>query len=177
MRNEEIYFLIKKFRRAIENARDNGMFERDATFNYFPKSCCRDASLLLAEYLSQQNIKTVYVWGTDNVGQTHGWLVLKDQRLNGPMVHNVVIPDTISEILHRYSNNKIDVIENIYYEETDIINGLIIDITADQFNNIPIYVGEINNVYSEFLFESACEYNYLGNDRLRRLYQIITNYL
>lgn len=178
MTDKDIYFLAQKFRRAIENARDNHMFKNDLTFNDFPNWCCRDASLLLAEYLKCYDIKTIYVWGTDDIGQTHGWLVLNDERVNGPTVHKPDIPSSIVEILKRYSNNWTDgPTENIYYDETDIVEGLIIDITADQFDNVPIYMGYMDRIHARFSFESATDYDYLGNDRLNELYSIIIKFL
>ena len=178
MTDKDIYVLAKKFRRAIENARDNHMFKNDLTFDDFPNWCCRDASLLLAEYLRHYDINTIYVWGTDDTGQTHGWLVLKDERVNGPTVHNVNLPNSIIDILKGYSNNRFDApIENIYYDEEDILEGMIIDITAEQFDDVPIYMGYMDEVHARFSFESANDYHRLGDYRLNELYRIIISYL
>lgn len=60
------------------------------------------------------------------------------------------------------------------------MNGLIIDITDDQFyemGNAPVYIGYMDSFHRDFEFDSAYEYDDLGNDRLETLYGIISNYL
>lgn len=47
---ENIQTLITNFRHAIDLARDNGEFDKDFSFNHFPRGCCGDASDLSRAY-------------------------------------------------------------------------------------------------------------------------------
>ena len=67
-------------------------------------------------------------------------------------------------------NSKFD---NVRYTEEDVCEGLIVDITADQFGEEYVYVGYINDFYRRFEFREASEYSGLGSERLRRLYSLI----
>ena len=66
------------------------------------------------------------------------------------------------------------------YDEKDLSSGLIIDITADQFEDFdePVYVGRLNHFHSSFTFVDAHDYEgFQDNRRLDRLYMIIMKYL
>ena len=65
------------------------------------------------------------------------------------------------------------------YEAEDLIDGLIIDITADQFDdyNIPVYVGPIDTFHQTFDLIQAHDYVGLNNERLCSLFRIIAEYL
>lgn len=76
--------------------------------------------------------------------------------------------------------------EKIYYdiqnyEEANLTNGLIIDITADQFGEAPIYVGQIDCFHKKFDFDFAHDYQGINSEtccsdfRLLNLYSIIVS--
>lgn len=177
MTDTQIYRLVKQFRSAIENARDDDKFLRD-DFDGFPKKCCGDTSCLLAEYLRSKGQESVYVWGEDYTGQTHAWLVVNDERIKKPTPTCIDYPDDIRNVLNSYSNGSYNApIMVANYEESDISDGLIIDITADQFGKKPIYVDYISDFYRQFEFVSANDFNGLGSSRLRNIYQIILQYI
>jgi hypothetical protein len=64
--------LCNEFRQKIQSAKHETIFFRD-----FPRGCCRDASLLLNEFLMSNNLpKSLYC--SKEVGElpSHGWLEL-----------------------------------------------------------------------------------------------------
>ena len=65
----------------------------------------------------------------------------------------------------------------LHYIESDLEDGLIVDITADQFGKCPVYVGYRCDLYRRFEFLEANEYTDLANCRLRNIYQAILQYL
>ena len=67
----------------------------------------------------------------------------------------------------------------INYKQTDLTNGLIIDITGDQFEDydIPVYVGKIDNFHRSFKLVAAHDYEGMNGGRLFGLYQKIKEYL
>ena len=78
---EEIITLVSQFRKAIESAKEDGCFDNDKSFSYFPRGCCGDATDLLIHFLLQHNIKSYYICGTyygndEGFGQTHAWVQL-----------------------------------------------------------------------------------------------------
>lgn len=168
-----IHNLANRFRSYIEAARDSGFFAKD-TFNCFPKGCCGDASCLLAEFMRSKGIDSIYVWGEDNTGQTHAWLVVKDDRVTVPLPQFLEIPDEIRTVLNSYSNEAYATPVDIsHYEEDDLENGLIIDITADQFGEVPVYVDYIGGFHRRFEFQAAHDFEGLGDSRMIDLYKII----
>ena len=54
-----------------------------------------------------------------------------------------------------------------------IKNGLIIDITGDQFDEAPVYVGYMDDFHKRFDFVAAFEHEGLPNDEYVELYEII----
>ena len=52
-----------------------------------------------------------------------------------------------------------------------------IDITGDQFGQIPIYVDYMNDFYRQFDFCNAHNYCGFGNSRLQDLYGVIKDYM
>ena len=60
-------------------------------------------------------------------------------------------------------------------EGSDLSNGILIDITADQFGQAPLYVGPMDPFHQKFTFNFAHDYNGFGNDRLSHLYDLIMN--
>lgn len=177
--DREIEMLARSFREAIIAANENNEFINDLFFRRFPKGCCGDACYLLAEFFKTHGIETIYVFG-EYKDQTHAWLVIKDDRINTPTEYSIVIPNDISLYSSYYSKNRItkdNVITTIHYEEDDIINGLIVDITADQFEREEVYIGYMNQFHSKFAFCDAHDYTDLKSVQLRRRYDIILRHI
>ena len=173
MNQECVRELITNFRRAIERTCSSGLLKHDIAFRLFPRGCCGDTSLLLAEYLRLNGIKTIYVWGSDSK-QTHAWLVLKDNRVKEPKKQFIELPQNIINVCNNYSADPyISAIDVTYYEEKDLINGLIIDITGDQFGEKPIFFGHIDNFHRRFEFETAYDIERLTDGRLCEIYRNI----
>ena len=65
------------------------------------------------------------------------------------------------------------------YSEMDLVKGLIIDITADQFDDcdISVYVGFSNPFHCTFDFNEAQDFDGLKNERLESLYKKIEEFL
>ena len=177
MNDIEIYRLAEQFKSAIEVARDSGLFV-GAPFENFPHGCCGDTSYLLAEFFRSKGLESVYVCGEDYSNQTHAWLVIKDEHINIPKPDYFDIPDDIRTVLNSYSNGAYSTpIDISHYTEDDVMNGLIVDITADQFGESPVYVGYSCNFYRRFEFREASDYADLYNCRLRYIYQTVLQHL
>ena len=88
------------------------------------------------------------------------------------------MPDNIKDVLNVYSNgaynNPIDV---SHYSEEDVEKGLIVDITADQFGETPVYVGYMRDFYKRFEFQQAHDYTDLRDCKLREIYCIVFRFL
>ena len=177
MNDTRICRLVEQFRIAIENARDDDRFIGD-DFDGFPKNCCGDTSYLLAEFLRSKGQESIYVWGEDYTGQTHAWLVVNDGRVKKPTQTYIDFPDDVKNALNLYSNRAYNAPVTVAnYDETDLEGGLIIDITADQFGGVPIYVDYLCEFYKQFEFRFANGFTALGSSRLRRIYQTILQYV
>jgi len=72
-------------------------------------------------------------------------------------------------------NNTEHFSEATCYDEQDVENGLIIDITGDQFGEVPVYVGYMDSFHKRFDFVSAHEHEGLFDRELIELYDIIVN--
>ena len=175
MEQKDIHNLIIDFRIAIEKTCDEGLLKRDIAFRAFPRRCCGDTSELLAEYLRRNGVKTIYVCGDDQ-GQSHAWLVLKDHRVKEPQKKFMELPLDIVDIYNSYSggtyNGPIDVTR---YEERDLIDGVIIDITGDQFGEEPIFFGCMDSHHKKYEFIQAYEFKRLTDERLCEIYRMIIN--
>lgn len=143
--------IASNFRTAIEIAKDHGEFKSIVPFSRFPRGCCGDTSDLLAQYLLEHHINSLYVCGNryfpdpDEGTQSHAWLV---------------------------------------------VNGLIIDITGDQFSdrvsyynyNERVYVGpgdafhDLFTVTASDIYEFHGIQSYSNASRLLYLYNIIKKY-
>jgi hypothetical protein len=63
------------FRNAIEKCKNDIFPFYLQCFNFFPKGCCKDASLLLAKYFSDNGFGIFdYFIGIRQNGWSHGWL-------------------------------------------------------------------------------------------------------
>ena len=132
---------------------------------------------MLAEYLLQEGIESIWV-SLQREDWSHAWLVLKDKRIrkSPPIVPSAVYIDLVSQYRNQNSEEETD---NIHYMEQDLKDGLIIDITSDQFEDceIPVFVGRMDRFHRTFDFIQAVDYDGLSNPRLKHLYEIILTYI
>lgn len=195
MQIEKIKQLAKKFRKAIEAAKCANEFNNNDIFNRFPRGCCGITSELLGEYLIKNGIETIVVssnCGEDENNKSHAWLVIKDDKIKKPTQKKLSLSYDLREIMIGYGaqetmfNN-----DGTLYEENDICDGVIIDITADQFvdYNKSVYVGEIDDFHKLFKFSDAHDFKSFEikeisslsevqeDNTLENLYKIIEKYL
>ena len=179
MTDYQIRRYAEKYRAAIEAAHDDGVFVHDTSFDDFPTGSCGAASYLLAEFLRHYGIETV--WNSGQRGDwSHAWLVVKDKRVRKPTPRAFSYPEELRSVIAEYGVEHPEmevVITN--YEADDLKDGLIIDITADQFDdfNIPVYVGYIDSFHQTFELRQARDYDGLADERLINLYREIEKYL
>lgn len=81
---KEITRFANSFRDALDLARDSGEFDKDISFYNFPRGCCGDASDLLAQFLLEHGVRTLYVCGSyyddsPENSQSHAWLLTDNQ--------------------------------------------------------------------------------------------------
>ena len=172
--------LMKKvidFRSKMDCASREGLFSNDIIFSHFPKGCCGDTCYLLAEYLKQHGIQTIYVCGTFHE-QSHAWLVVKDNSIHIPAPKYYTMPNETKKLLEELFGEAIpnEPIDISKYEESDLAKGILIDITADQFGQGSIYVGPLDHFHRKFDFDFAHDYDGLEDGRLFRLYDKILRY-
>lgn len=173
LQTRKIRRLVEKFRIAIDELCEEGAFDKEIPFCSFPRGCCGDTCYLLAEYLRVKGIDTIYVNGVD-YDQSHAWLVVKDDSIKNPIQKSETLPNYMISIYNRYSNDINDgTINIIRYEEDDLKDGLIIDITGDQFGEIPIFVDYMDGFHRKYEFRAAHDLEYLEDDRLYRIYRMI----
>lgn len=175
MSDNNIRELAVSYRNAIETAKQDNLFNCKMPFCDFPSDCCGDASLLLAEYLNNFGIATLIgSFVRDN--ETHAWLILKNHRVSK---FKEIIPEEISTLISNYGPNqslKVNQVE--YYTSDSTRDGLIIDITGDQFDDCytPVYVGYMDSFHDSFEFRQVSDYNGLPND-LNKIYEDILQYV
>lgn len=86
MADNEIWSLAKNFRKRLEQAQNKEMLV-GTMLEEFPIQCCGIASRLLAEFLRNIGIQTLYISSEDySAHEPHAWLVVKDERINLPGV-------------------------------------------------------------------------------------------
>lgn len=180
MNDIQVYNLALSFRRAIERACAVDEFQKDITFCHFPQGCCGDTCYLLAEFFHRLGIETI--WVSMEKDGSHAWLVVNDYRVKRPISTSYNWPEEMWETLKSYGMEEPEkTLETSHYTETDLENGLIIDITADQFPDydISVYVGMMDSFHKQFDFKQAHDYGGLNdlNGRLERLYSVIDRYL
>ena len=83
MADQDIYELASIFKSAMIATRDEGFFSIYNDFSHFPRGCCGETCYLLASFLREHGIDTLYVWG-DYRTQSHAWLVVNDNRVKLP---------------------------------------------------------------------------------------------
>lgn len=167
--------LAKSFRKGIEQAQSLGEFQKDIYFYGFPARCCGDASYLLAEYFHQKGIESIWV-SNERGDWSHAWLVIKDDRVKTPILKRFTWPKELQEIVKGYGADepeKEHIITGYTYD--DIKDGLIVDITGDQFNDYDksVYVGKSDTFHDSFDFIQANDYEGLNGRRLSMLYEKI----
>lgn len=180
MTDNQIKQLAIKFRKAIEIAHQKGLFTHDIALDDFPTGSCGDVSYLLAEYLKRSGIETIW-YSAQRGDWSHAWLVVKDGRVHEPTPRMFSWPDELRSVVARYGvKHPEEEVELRNYEAEDLKDGLMVDITADQFDDydIPVYVGGMDAFHRTFEFRQAHDYDGLvGDGRLVRLYETIEKYL
>ena len=178
MEDWKIRELCGEYRVAIEAARDDGAFGDDISFSRFPRGCCGDTCYLLAEYLRSKGVNTIY-YSAQRGDWSHAWLVVNDWRVKQP-AKVFSCPEEIRSVVSEYGGEFPDWEESIIgYASVDLMNGLIIDITGDQFEDysLPVYVGNMDSFHLTFELIQAHDYDGLNSVRLCNLFQVILEYL
>lgn len=175
---------IKKFanifRLAIEAAREGDeIFANDPGFDNFPTGSCGDTCYLLAEYLRNMGVETIW-YSAQREDWSHAWLVVKDGRVRQATQRFFQWPEELRDVVARYGvehpEQSVDITR---YEFEDLQDGLIIDITGDQFEDYdnPVHVGLLDSFHQSFDFNQAHDYDGINDERLWGLYRIISRYL
>ena len=175
MQEDMIKQLVDKFWNAIICARNNGQFLWDERFNSFPVACCRDASDLLARFLYDNGYDTLSIYGECRDG-SHRWLVWDDGQIRSPETwfFDDVVPTEVRQYYSSYGLDMSQHEEPYYsYAEQDIQNCLIIDITADQFGDPPVYCDYWSQIRKKYKYIKADKYEDLRTYRLQKLYDTI----
>jgi len=174
MTDNRILALAKNFRQKIDRAKSQG-FLMGTMIEEFPKQCCGDSCRLLAEFLRDNGVETLWISAEEfGTHETHAWLVVKDDRIDFPRSCFDDVPNNIIGLLGKYGGGSSESFrESNCYEEQNIKNGLIIDITGDQFNETPVYVGYMDDFHKRFDFVAAYEHDGLLSEEYTELYEII----
>lgn len=176
MTDQEIYQLAQMFKDAAVSARDAGLFRDDNPFRDFPNGCCGETCYLLATFLLSYGIETIYVCGTRG-RQSHAWLVVNDNRVKQPTPEFYYPEKEYVQLMGQYGTRITGPIDITRYKARNLTNGLIIDITADQFGEPSVYVWSRNDFYRRFTFDFAHVCNGVDDYRLRDLYTKISAFL
>lgn len=176
MTDAEIYDLAYTYKSAMLAAHSSGDFDDDDVFCDFPTGCCGDTCVLLAAYLELFDVHTIYIWG-DRGRQSHAWLVVNDSRVKQPTPSSFNPTAEYKQWMKLYGQEVTGPIDTTRYTARDFTNGLIIDITADQFGESSVYVGPRNSFYRRFTFHSAHTCNGAHEYRLNKLYRKIAEFL
>lgn len=173
MTDNKIYSLVHSFRKKIDRAKNKGLFT-NTMLEEFPEQCCGVASRLLAEYLQRNRVETLWISAEEfETHETHAWLVVKDDRTGSPRSCFGDVPDNIIGLHCRYGGISSESFrDTTCYEEQNIENGLIIDITGDQYDEAPVYVGYMDSFHKRFDFVAAYEHEGLSDEHIM-LYEII----
>jgi len=196
-----VYQLAKKFRDAMERAKEAGVFNRTISFDDFPNGSCGDTCYLLSEFLLKHGIYTEYVWGEAN-SWSHAWLAVADKidldrkrsEHNISTYHeefdeNSNVYEIILNAIQSNTTKKFEYIPPDYFSE--LMGRTIIDITGDQFHDKssflyydkPVHVGEMDEFHCLFEIRDIHECAGLEGvgsfniERLSSLYQKIEKYI
>lgn len=176
---EKIAEYATTFRTALYSAYQDGMFVKDIRFRTFPRGCCGDACYLLAEYLRRAGIETIW-YSTERNDWSHAWLVVKDERVKPPTTRPFYWPEELEVDLKRYGiEHPESGFKLTNYESSDFTEGIIVDITGDQFSDCDeaIFVGKADKFHQSFEFINAHDIYALNDERLCKLYRIVEEYL
>lgn len=176
MTDQEIYQLARVFKDAAVSARDAGLFRDDIPFRNFSNGCCGETCYLLATFLLSYGIETIYVCGTRG-RQSHAWLVVNDNRVKQPTPEFYYPEKEYVQLMGQYGTKITGPIDITRYKARNLTNGLIVDITADQFGETSVYVWSRNDFYRRFTFDFAHVCNGVDDYRLRDLYIKISAFL
>ena len=84
MKDSRILSLSNSFRRKIDRAQRKDLFV-NTMLEEFPTQCCGVTSRLLAEFLLDNGIETLWISAEEfETDETHAWLVVKDDRIDSP---------------------------------------------------------------------------------------------
>lgn len=174
MTDNRIRSLVNDFRNRIDKAQSKDLFA-NTMLEEFPVQCCGVASKLLAEFLFDNGIETLWISAEEfGTHETHAWLVVKDDRIDPPRSCFEDVPNNIIDLLGAYGGGGSESFrDTTCYEEQNIEQGLIIDITGDQFNEDPVYVGYMDSFHKRFDFVAAYEHEGLLNQEYAELYEVI----
>lgn len=174
MTDNRICSMVKNFRKKIDRAQCKRLFA-GTMLEKFPVQCCGVASKLLAEFLLNNGVETLWISAEEfETHETHAWLVVKDDKIAPPRSCFDDVPNNIMGLLGVYGGGNPDNLKEVTcYKEQDIENGLIIDITGDQFNESPVYVGHMDDFHKRFDFVAAFEHEGLLNEEYAELFKII----
>ena len=174
MTDNRMRSLVNSFRKKIDRAQRKNLFV-DTILEEFPIQCCGITSSLLAEFLLVNGVETIWISSEEfETHETHAWLVVKDDRIDFPHSCFDDVPNNIISLLGTYGGgNSESIREATRYEKQNIENGLIIDITGDQFSESPVYVGYMDDFHKRFEFVAAYEYESLPSKEYAKLYEII----
>ena len=176
---EKIKEYASAFRYALYSAYQDGKFIDDVRFRTFPRGCCGDVCHLLAEYLRRAGIETIW-YSTERNDGSHAWLVVKDERVKPPTTKLFNWPEELEADLKTYGiEHPESGIELTNYEPSDFTEGIVIDITGDQFKDCgeAIFVGKADKFHQSFEFVNAHDISALNDERLCKLYRIVEEYL
>ena len=152
-KDRKIEELAYKFRRAMEKARHNGEFRYEVYLKDFPVGSCGVTCDYLGVYLNDNGFST-YQISASYEERTHAWLVLDDSRIDHEAMEELMkqeeLPPEIQDLYKQYGGDCFDATLSPRLSEKAFQNGLIIDITGDQFGWVPVYVGPKARRYSVY---------------------------
>lgn len=172
---DDITVRARWLRNAIEQTRDEGGFS-ETPFECFPFQCCDDASCIMAHVLQEEGIDCLLVSGYSSSFGNHMWLVVDDDRVSEPTRTTFDATDECAKLIRSYgSYHDVGFITYEFYTPEHIAGGLIVDITADQFGEASVYVGECNSFYEAFDVNSIQPFHGLSKED-ETLFAILANW-
>ena len=158
-KDRKIEELAYQFRRAMEKAYHNGEFRNEVRLKRFPVGSCGVTCDYLGVYLYDNGFPTYQISASNEKG-THAWLVLDDGRIDHEAKEKLIkreeLPLEIQDVFKQYGGDCFDAVPTPRLSEKAFQNGLIIDITGDQFGWVPVYVGTKAKRYSDYEQRGYC---------------------